>query len=98
MDPPEHYRFRLLLQGAFSKKEMQRWEREFVRDIVRSYLLPLVPRGRGDLATDFAFHYPITVTAVAAGLAGLRCACLLPPGRAAHERVGARSNPPRRRS
>jgi cytochrome P450 len=68
MDPPEHYRFRLLLQGAFSKKEMQRWEREFVRDIVRSYLLPLVPLGRADLATEFAFHYPITVTAVAAGL------------------------------
>ena len=68
MDPPEHYRFRLLLQGAFSKKEMQRWEREFVRDIVRSYLLPLVPQGRADLATEFAFHYPITVTAVAAGL------------------------------
>ena len=68
MDPPEHYRFRLLLQGAFSKKEMQRWEREFVRDIVRSYLMPLVPLGRADLATEFAFHYPITVTAVAAGL------------------------------
>lgn len=68
MDPPEHYRFRLLLQGAFSKKEMQRWEREFVRDIVRSYLLPLVPLGKADLATEFAFHYPITVTAVAAGL------------------------------
>ena len=68
MDPPEHYRFRLLLQGAFSKKEMQRWEREFVRDIVRSYLVPLVPRGKADLATEFAFHYPITVTAVAAGL------------------------------
>jgi len=28
----------------------------------------LAPRGRGDLATQFAFHYPITVTAVAAGL------------------------------
>jgi cytochrome P450 len=68
MDPPEHYRFRLLLQVAFSKKEMQRWEREFVRDIVRSYLMPLVPLGRADLATEFAFHYPITVTAVAAGL------------------------------
>jgi cytochrome P450 len=68
MDPPEHYRFRLLLQGAFSKKEMHRWEREFVRDIVRSYLMPLVPHGKADLATEFAFHYPITVTAVAAGL------------------------------
>jgi cytochrome P450 len=68
MDPPDHGRYRLLIQGAFTKKEMDRWEREFVRDIVRSYLLPLVPAGRADLATDFAFHYPITVTAVAAGL------------------------------
>ncbi len=68
MDPPDHGRFRLLIQGAFTKKEMERWEREFVRDIVRSYLLPLVPLGRADLATEFAFHYPITVTAVAAGL------------------------------
>ena len=68
MDPPEHYQFRLLLQGAFTKKEMDRWEREFVRDIVRLYLLPLVSKGRADLAKEFAFHYPITVTAVAGGL------------------------------
>lgn len=68
MDPPEHGRYRLMIQSAFTKKEMERWEREFVRDIVRSYLLPLVPKGRADLATEFAFHYPITVTAVAAGL------------------------------
>ncbi len=68
MDPPDHGRFRLLIQGVFTKKEMERWEREFVRDIVRSYLLPLVARGHADLATEFAFHYPITVTAVAAGL------------------------------
>ena len=68
MDPPEHQRFRLLLQGAFSKKEMVRWERDFVQDIVAVALDRLARRGRGDLAADFAFHYPITVTAVAAGL------------------------------
>lgn len=68
MDPPEHQRFRLLLQAAFSKKEMVRWEQEFVRDIVAHQLDRLAPRGRGDLAVDFAFHYPITVTATAAGL------------------------------
>jgi cytochrome P450 len=68
MDPPDHQRYRMLIQGAFTKKEMERWEREFVRDIVASALDPLVPLGKGDLAKDFAFHYPITVTAVAAGL------------------------------
>ena len=35
MDPPEHQRYRSLLQGAFTKKEMQRWEHDFVGDIVR---------------------------------------------------------------
>lgn len=68
MDPPRHRRYRELLQSAFTRKEMDRWEREFVVDIVRSYLDPLVPRGRADLAADFAFHYPIHVTAVAMGI------------------------------
>ena len=68
MDPPDHQRYRMLIQGAFTKKEMERWERDFVHDIVATALDRLVPLGRGDLAKDFAFHYPITVTAVAAGL------------------------------
>ena len=68
MDPPEHQRYRLLLQGAFTRGEMDKWEREFVRDIVNEQLDPLAPLGRGDLAADFAFHYPIRVIARAVGL------------------------------
>jgi cytochrome P450 len=68
MDPPGHRRFRELIQPAFTRKEMDRWEREFVLDIIDSYLTPLVGLGRADLATDFAFLYPIHVTAIAAGL------------------------------
>jgi cytochrome P450 len=68
MDPPGHRRFRELIQGAFTRREMDRWEREFVTDIVQSYLDPIADRGRADLAADFAFFYPIHVTAVAAGL------------------------------
>jgi cytochrome P450 len=68
MDPPDHQRYRGLIQGAFTKKEMQRWEHGFVRAIVDEALDRLVPLGRGDLAADFAFGYPIRVTAVAAGL------------------------------
>ncbi len=68
MDPPDHQRYRSLLQGAFTKAEMVKWEASFVRDLVRSRLARLAPAGRGDLATDFAFHYPISVMSAAAGL------------------------------
>lgn len=68
MDPPGHHRFRALIQGAFTKPEMERWEREFATEIIAGYLDKMAPKGRGDLATDFAFHYPIAVTAAAVGL------------------------------
>ncbi|MCB0995645.1 MAG: cytochrome P450, partial [Acidimicrobiales bacterium] len=45
-----------------------RWETGFVRDMVVAQLDRLVPLGRADLAADFAFHYPISLIAVAAGL------------------------------
>jgi len=68
MDPPDHQRYRTLVQGAFTKAEMVRWERDFVRDIVVAAVDRIAPRGRGDLAAEVAFHYPITVIAVAVGL------------------------------
>lgn len=68
MDPPEHQRYRSLIQGAFTRPEMVRWETDFVRDLVERRLLEMKPAGRGDLAADFAFHYPISVMAVALGL------------------------------
>ena len=68
MDPPDHQRYRLLLQGAFTRNEMAKWEDGFVRKVVDEQLDPLVPLGRGDLSADFAFHYPIRVIAIAAGL------------------------------
>jgi len=68
LDPPEHQRHRSLLQPAFSQREMEWWETDIVRPIVRSYLDPLVQAGRGDLYADFAAHVPIHVTAVAIGL------------------------------
>ncbi|MCF2529906.1 cytochrome P450 [Yinghuangia soli] len=68
MDPPEHRRFRSLISPAFTRREMDRWEREFVRGIVDSYIDRFAAAGRADLGADFAFHYPIHVIAVAAGL------------------------------
>jgi cytochrome P450 len=68
MDPPEHRRFRLLLQGAFSRREVERWESGFIRDILDRAIDRFAPLGHADLSQDFAFLYPIEVTAVAAGL------------------------------
>ncbi|MDI2128040.1 cytochrome P450 [Yinghuangia seranimata] len=68
MDPPEHRRFRSLISPAFTRREMDRWEHGFVRGIVDAYLDRFRADGRADLAADFAFHYPIHVIAVAAGL------------------------------
>jgi cytochrome P450 len=68
MDPPEHQRYRSLLQGAFTRNEMVWWEREFVRGLVEAQIDKIAPLGKGDLAKDFAFHYPISVIAVAVGL------------------------------
>ena len=49
MDPPEHQRFRTLLQGAFSKKEMIRWGSDFGMPIVAWQLDRLAGHGSGDL-------------------------------------------------
>lgn len=68
MDPPEHRRFRLLLQGAFTRREVERWEGAFIRGILDRAIDRFAPLGRADLSQDFAFLYPIEVTAVAAGL------------------------------
>jgi cytochrome P450 len=68
MDPPEHGRYRRLIQGAFTKKEMERWEAAFVRDIVDGYLDGFAAAGRADVVLDFARHYPLHVLAVACAL------------------------------
>jgi cytochrome P450 len=68
MDPPEHGRYRRLIQGAFTKREMDRWEDEFVRGIVDGYIDRFIGTGRADLVHDFAFHYPLHVITRAAGL------------------------------
>jgi cytochrome P450 len=68
MDPPEHSRHRRLLQVAFTRKEMERWEREFVSDIVGSFIDRFAEQRRADLVADFALHYPLRVIVEAAGL------------------------------
>lgn len=68
MDEPQHKRFRLLVQRAFSKREMRWWRTDIVEPIVKRQLDPLVARGRGDLYSDFAAFIPARVIVTALGL------------------------------
>jgi len=68
MDEPQHKRFRLLVQRAFSKREMRWWRSDIVEPIVKRQLDPLVARGRADLYSDFAAFIPARVIVTALGL------------------------------
>jgi cytochrome P450 len=68
MDPPEHGRHRQLIQGALTKKEMERWEDDFVRSIVDTSIDDFIVSGRAELVADFALRYPLRVIAAACGL------------------------------
>jgi len=68
MDGAAHRRQRLLVQGAFSKREMRWWRTEIVEPIVRRALDGIAPQGRADLYADFAAFVPARVIVAALGL------------------------------
>lgn len=68
MDEPEHHRHRGLLQQAFTRKAMERWEPEVVGPIVHSMIDGFVDDGRVDLVRHLTFPFPITVFASMLGL------------------------------
>lgn len=68
MDEPEHRRYRDLLQGAFTLKPMERWEREVVAPIVAGRIDRFVASGRADLVRDFTFPFPLEVISAMLGL------------------------------
>ena len=73
MDDPEHYKYRSLLQQAFSQKAMDRWERDLVAPIVARCIDRFVDRGRADLVRELTFPFPLEVIA---GMLGLPAADL----------------------
>ena len=68
MDEPEHGRNRRLVQQAFTRKAMERWEEELVRPIVDEHIDRFVDRGHADLVSELTFPFPV---AVIAGMLGL---------------------------
>jgi cytochrome P450 len=70
MDTPEHQRYRNLIQPAFTKKVMDAWGANWVRDLVDGIIDGFVEDKRAELSHQFAFDYPMRVIARAAGVAG----------------------------
>ncbi len=70
MDEPEHHLYRGLVQQAFSRKSMDVWERELVRDVVNEQIDGFVDRSpkRADLVRELTFPFPVIVIARLLGL------------------------------
>jgi len=68
MDEPEHHRYRLLIQQAFTLKAMEKWERDLVGPIVHRLIDGFVARGHAELVRELTFPFPIQVIAAMLGL------------------------------
>ncbi len=68
MDEPEHGQHRKLIQQAFTRREMERWEHEIVNPVLNHYIDAFADRGRADLVDELMFVFPVHVIAIAMGL------------------------------
>ncbi len=68
MDEPEHHAYRSIIQQAFTRKSMARWETELVGPIVDRIIDGFVDDGRVDLVRTLLFPFPVTVIAALLGL------------------------------
>jgi len=68
MDEPEHHRYRSLIQQAFTRKAMERWEAEIVRPTVAANIDAFAARGSADLVRELFFPFPVQVIAAMLGL------------------------------
>jgi cytochrome P450 len=68
MDPPEHGTYRSILQQAFTKVAMQRWETELVEPLVHRMIDRFAEGGRTDLVRNLLFGFPVQVIADLLGL------------------------------
>ena len=68
MDEPEHHTYRGLVQQAFSRKAMERWEEEAVGPIVDECIDAFIERGSAELVRELTLPFPVNVIASMLGL------------------------------
>ena len=59
MDEPEHHQYRSLIQQAFTRKAMERWEADLVRPIVNGLVDGFADRGNAELVRELFFPFPV---------------------------------------
>ena len=59
-DPPEHSRYRRLLDPIFAPRQVARWEAD-IRRIANELIDEFIGRGECDVANEFAFPLPATM-------------------------------------
>jgi cytochrome P450 len=92
MDEPEHSRYRGLIQKAFTKSALDRWERELVTPIVNGMIDRFAARGHADLVRELTFPFPVSVIA---GMIGVDAADLPAFHRMAIELISIALDPAR---
>ena len=68
MDEPEHGRYRGLIQQAFTRTALERWEHGLVSPIVNELIDRFAERGRAELVRGLTFPFPVNVIAGMLGL------------------------------
>jgi cytochrome P450 len=63
MDEPEHHTYRGLIQQAFSRKAMERWEVDVIGPAVHGLIDEFIDDGRADLVRQLTFPFPFEVIA-----------------------------------
>jgi cytochrome P450 len=61
MDEPQHSQYRDLIQQAFTKRALDRWERELVAPVVHGLCDLFAGRGRAELVRQLTFPFPVQV-------------------------------------
>jgi cytochrome P450 len=61
MDPPEHTRYRALLQKAFMPRAVERWDNEIIRPVIERTFAEVRSKGRADLTHDVTLKFPYEI-------------------------------------
>jgi cytochrome P450 len=63
MDPPEHTRYRALVQQAFTRRSLEHWRDKLVVPYANELIDAIAAKGRADLTREFAFPFPLAIIA-----------------------------------
>ena len=63
MDPPEHTRYRAIVQQAFSRRALELWRDRLVVPYANALVDGFAARGRAELTREFAFPFPLAIIA-----------------------------------